>query len=208
MGSVWELDLTAPKLIVLLALADHADHNGNNVYPSVRLIAWKTGYSSRQVQRIMKALIADGILQVVKVTSGSTTKYRIDVDAGSRKKPFNLRQDDLRQDVTPDTIMSPLPMTSDVVPPHDITVSPKPSVKPSSKPKEKEKEITPLVEIVPGLCLPKEMPSSPEERARLYDVAVAQVAERLHNTVPKPYTDAELEAQKAAALAKYGGKAS
>ena len=62
MGGVWELDLDHRQKFVLLALADHADHNGGSVRPSVALIAWKTGYSKRQVQRIIRDLEEAGIL--------------------------------------------------------------------------------------------------------------------------------------------------
>jgi len=62
MGAVWELALSRPKQVVLLAMADHADHEGRNVRPSVPLVAWKTGYSERQVQRIIGQLISDGLL--------------------------------------------------------------------------------------------------------------------------------------------------
>lgn len=120
MGAVWELELTAPKLLVLLALADHADHNGENIFPRVRMIAWKTGYSDRQVQRIIAGLVNDGILQTVAAKPGKTKVYRIDLSRGVKKSPL----DKVRQNVTPDTIVSPLPLTSDVTPTPDITVSP------------------------------------------------------------------------------------
>ena len=55
-GMIWDLDLPHSQAWVLLAMADHADHEGNNVFPSVDLIAWKTNYSERQVQRIVKQL--------------------------------------------------------------------------------------------------------------------------------------------------------
>lgn len=84
-GCVWELDLPREEKYVLLCFADHADHEGNNVYPSVGLIAWKTGYSERRVQELMRGLEERHLL--VKVNAGTgrgnTTLYRIDIDAGT-----------------------------------------------------------------------------------------------------------------------------
>ena len=72
MGQVWDLDLPHHEQSVLLALADHADHMGRNAHPGVELLAWKTGYSERQVQRILHALEAHRII----VRSGNTAGGR------------------------------------------------------------------------------------------------------------------------------------
>ena len=56
-GLVWESDLPQNEKYVLLAYADHADHEGNGIFPSVGLIAWKTGYTPRNIKRIKKILI-------------------------------------------------------------------------------------------------------------------------------------------------------
>ena len=61
-GMVWDLDLPHPELLVLLAITDHANHDGRNMYPGVALLAWKTGYSARTVVRILNKLIERGIL--------------------------------------------------------------------------------------------------------------------------------------------------
>jgi hypothetical protein len=54
MGLVWELpiagDFGRAEKYVLLAYSDHSDQNGKNVYPSVDLVALKTGYQERAVQ--------------------------------------------------------------------------------------------------------------------------------------------------------------
>jgi hypothetical protein len=90
-GLAWELELPHAEKFVLLALADHADHDGNNVFPSIALVAWKTEYSERQVQRVMKKLEARGLL--VREQDGglgprSTTRYRINLDVGKfRERP-------------------------------------------------------------------------------------------------------------------------
>lgn len=111
MGQVWELVLTPARQSVLLALADHADHNGADVKPGVPLIAWKTGYSERQVQRIMRELEDDGLLVKVAQPPGRPTVYRIDLSKGTRKpayvpKPKPGRRGDRVTPPTPD-ISSP-----------------------------------------------------------------------------------------------------
>lgn len=87
MGEVWECDLSPNHLIVLLSLADHAEHDGSNVFPSQALTAWKTGYSDRQVNRIILELVAAGIL-VETDRHGRAVKYRIDLSKAPRKQPF------------------------------------------------------------------------------------------------------------------------
>jgi hypothetical protein len=86
MGAVWELQLPPGHKIVMLALADHADHDGRNVHPGVDLIAWKTGYSPRQVQAILRALESQGLIERTDHIAGGrghTTHYRIAVQAGT-----------------------------------------------------------------------------------------------------------------------------
>jgi hypothetical protein len=45
MAQVWEADLLRDEKFILLALADHAGHEGKNICPSLRQIAWRTGSS-------------------------------------------------------------------------------------------------------------------------------------------------------------------
>ena len=62
MTEVWKLDLSSPQKIVLLALADHAHHDGKSAYPSVDLLVRKTGLSRRGVQRSLRQLEESGYL--------------------------------------------------------------------------------------------------------------------------------------------------
>lgn len=91
MGRVWELDLDHPQAWVLMALADHADHDGRNIYPSVPLIAWKTGYSARQVQRILGSLVEIGVLLVEAEGGGRgrSTHYCFVPDGTGTKPPYH-----------------------------------------------------------------------------------------------------------------------
>lgn len=77
MGMVWDSDLPRNEKYVLLAYADHADHDGRNIYPSVPRMAWKTGYDDRAVQRITKKLINKGILARDGEGPNGTNLYRI-----------------------------------------------------------------------------------------------------------------------------------
>lgn len=140
MGLVWDLELSPGERIVLLAMADHADHEGNNVRPSIPLIAWKTDYGERQIKRIIKNLRDAGILILTQgATPRSPNHYRINLAAGKPKKPF---RDQGGQVDTPSQnrgdILTPL-NASNVTPgvtqlrhPRgDIAMSPKPSIEPS-----------------------------------------------------------------------------
>jgi hypothetical protein len=136
------MDLPHAEAWVLMALADHADHEGRNIYPGMGLVAWKTGYSRRQVQRIVNALQAKGILvlEAINVGKYGTNRYRIDWSACTFKQPY-------RSDVTSDMVSSGQNVTSDKKTPplvtkrhsaSDIAMSPKPSVKPSIEPSRGE----------------------------------------------------------------------
>lgn len=134
MGRVWDLDLPHNELLVLLAMADHADHAGNNIYPSIGLIAWKTGYSKRQVQRVIQKLVEDGILILVaESTAQRPNVYRMNLEAGKIKQPFKgeLTNAESRQNDTPD-ILSPVTQLrhgrGDILTERgDIAMSPEPS---------------------------------------------------------------------------------
>lgn len=65
MTHVWDLrGLSDTQRLVALALADHADHDGRNAYPSVDTLALKTELHRRTVQRALADLVARGILEI------------------------------------------------------------------------------------------------------------------------------------------------
>jgi len=94
MAQVWEMDVDHPEQLVLLALADWADDDGGHLFPPQRLVAWKTGYSERQVRRILHGLIEQGALMVLSKggqTKGGTyrtTEYRLRLDMLNRKDEY------------------------------------------------------------------------------------------------------------------------
>lgn len=92
MGQIYGLKLTPAKREILLAMAENADDAGSNCKPGVPFIAWKVGLSERQVQRVQKALITDGILVIVEKPVRKPVVYRIDISAGTAKEPFKTRE--------------------------------------------------------------------------------------------------------------------
>lgn len=123
-GACWDLDLPANKLLVLIAMADHADHEANNVFPSMGLIAWKTGYSERQVRRIVKMLVDDGILVERVKAKGAVTRYSINLSAGKQKPPRKKSG----QNDPPDKMS--YPPGQNVLPTPDIQMSDEQSLEP------------------------------------------------------------------------------
>jgi DnaD/phage-associated family protein len=84
MGLVWELpiagDFGRAEKYVLLAYSDHSDQNGKNVYPSVDLVALKTGYQERAVQLTTRTLEGLGFLVPDGIGPHGTNRYRIPVE--------------------------------------------------------------------------------------------------------------------------------
>lgn len=93
MGQVYDLDLPGNEQAVLLSLADHANHDGGNIFPSNGLTAWKLGVSEDTVSRLKKKLVARGILVVESEEPGRVKCYRIDLSKGERKPDFVSTRD-------------------------------------------------------------------------------------------------------------------
>lgn len=93
MSAVWERAFTHAEKLVLLAMADHANDEGRRCYPSVEKIAWKSGYSRRQVQRIIHDLTDRGVLTVeAEATWISPTEYAIHPEAAPPLPPFHPKR--------------------------------------------------------------------------------------------------------------------
>ncbi len=91
MSQVWDKEFTHSEQSILLAMADYAGDDGRNCYPSYDRIAWKTGYSERQVQRIIKDMVAKGILVIVKApTQHQSTQYWIRLEKAENKPAFRV----------------------------------------------------------------------------------------------------------------------
>lgn len=90
----WEVDgLTSSTKLVLLSLAQHANEDGQNSFPSVATIAGECRMSERTVQNALKALEAEGYVSVVRrLRQTSLFSLRMDLhvvarrDKGARSK--------------------------------------------------------------------------------------------------------------------------
>lgn len=84
MGLVWDYyPEGGGELLTALKLADHADHNGDRIWPGVQSLALLTRQSGRTVQRHLGAMLANGWLEIVEPGGHGptdTTRYRIPVD--------------------------------------------------------------------------------------------------------------------------------
>lgn len=127
MSQVWESDLPSEQKYTLLALADYANDDGENVYPSVGTLARKTSLSPRTVQRHLRALEADGLIEAhAEARQHRPTTYRI---RGDRLSPLPARGD-----------MHVVPGVTSTTPRGD-TVSPESSVEPPVEPSVRPKPL-------------------------------------------------------------------
>lgn len=95
-GQVWELSLDPIDKLVLLALADHADHEGNNVRPGNRLLIEKTGLSQPTISAKIKKFIEDGILDPQNGEDpgrGGVRAFTLDVSSVPRRGYFIEREE-------------------------------------------------------------------------------------------------------------------
>jgi len=84
MALVWDHFPGTGEFLTALCLADHADHEGGSIFPSVARIAKKTQQSERTVQRHLASMRASGWLVVVEEASGApgkATTYRIPIES-------------------------------------------------------------------------------------------------------------------------------
>lgn len=91
-GIIWDLVLPAPQRMVLLAMVDHADHDGGHIYAPIPFIAWKTGYSARNTARIIQDLIDAGLLSITKQGLGESNEYQFDLSHGVVKPKYKGRR--------------------------------------------------------------------------------------------------------------------
>lgn len=68
--------------LVLIVLADHADGDGDNAFPSVETIGREALLSERQVQRCLRDLESDGFIQDMGASEFGTTTYRVVMEGG------------------------------------------------------------------------------------------------------------------------------
>jgi hypothetical protein len=71
MAEVWRTDLPTVEKMVLLVIADHANDEGTQSYPSQATIASKASISVRTVQRAVNSLVSEGYIRLFKHSGGS-----------------------------------------------------------------------------------------------------------------------------------------
>jgi hypothetical protein len=101
-GKVWELALPPNEKYVLLALADHADHEGEHAYPGLELMEAKTGYTQRNLRRILLSLEEKGVIIRTHRGGGlgNRDEYSINPDACPLTSYFDRKRgQDVRKDV-------------------------------------------------------------------------------------------------------------
>lgn len=78
---------SANRKMVAIRLADFADDDGRGIWPTVARLARETEISDRTVQRILKDMVEEGILVVVREGGGrpgQATRYDFDMKALAR----------------------------------------------------------------------------------------------------------------------------
>jgi hypothetical protein len=93
MARVWQLDLPHNLSWVLMALADHADDQGRNCYPSIGYLSWKCKASERTIQRVLRELEDRRLIQVTWNPDGmSSNDFRLTLDNGTLKPPYERKR--------------------------------------------------------------------------------------------------------------------
>ena len=94
-GKVWELDLKPTEKLILLALSDHADHEGENVRPGNDLLVAKTGLTQQTVTAALAKFVEQGILEPVNDCTGRGHKreFNIILDGAPRRQYFVEREE-------------------------------------------------------------------------------------------------------------------
>lgn len=104
MGLVWDLECPASingmdfrpsHKYLLIAYADHADHNGRNIWPAVSTMAKKTGLDVRTVQRLTSDMATMGLLLEDGQGPRGTNKWYLPISEGgdSLTPPAGCRGD-------------------------------------------------------------------------------------------------------------------
>lgn len=148
MALVWETKLETQTKLILLAYADHADHDGNNIFPSIGLVSWKTGSSPNTIRRHTKKMIEMGILISVGESKLGTNQYKIDFDKLPKLKPYIGTGRRGRPETNPPIVegLELNPPKSETNPP--AAMEPEPSLEPSLKTPPPEKTPKPKSEYV------------------------------------------------------------
>ena len=122
-------------------MADHASDIGEDCYPSVARLSWKTGYSESSIRHIMRGLRQSGLIEAVaneRGGRGKSVEYRIHTEKGRKKTPFVPESKTLSSEKgahpEPETLSSETETLSSGTENPVTTMTPEPSVEPSLEP--------------------------------------------------------------------------
>lgn len=92
MSWVWEQSRAeGTDRLILLAIADSANDDGGNAFPSIETLSDKAKVSERTVQRSVRSLVLLGELQVIpNAGRNGTNVYRVRMDPRQSDTPVNL----------------------------------------------------------------------------------------------------------------------
>lgn len=113
-NAIFELDIDPNELLILLALSRYADEDGASIYPAIPRIAHDTGYSSKQVGRIIKKLRERGILHPVGKLKKGNIEYKIIMEKAPLKTPIQRYKKDRIEKIINDNF--DFPDSSDDIP--------------------------------------------------------------------------------------------
>lgn len=117
-------DLSPGDMLVALVLADHANAEGGNAYPSLSRMAQMTRMDERSVRRSLRRLTELGVIRVVReATNKHPTVYQFPAFRGDTMSPQGISRGDIH-----DTLGGTL------CPSRGGVLSPKPSIEPSIEP--------------------------------------------------------------------------
>ena len=92
MGQVWGLALPRAAKWILMSMADHSDHEGENCHAGTGLLAWKTDYDERTIERTIADLLKRGILIHTGTHESGKQIYSIDLSKAPRKPKYTGRK--------------------------------------------------------------------------------------------------------------------
>jgi len=79
-ADVWQTALPPNQRLVLLAYADHANDDGESIYPGEQIMRDKTSYSATSIRRITAELIdAQVLIRTAEGHKGQRANFRIDM---------------------------------------------------------------------------------------------------------------------------------
>ena len=129
MSDVWKTDLPTTAKMVLLVIADHANDEGTEAWPSQATIAKKASISVRTVQRAVNSLVRAGYLRMEKHAGGSAScrddrrphRYTINL---AKLRGGNTTTRKSRHDFEADNDTTPTPVTERLSRPKKHTIDP------------------------------------------------------------------------------------